>query len=399
MKKPAIEGGKPVRPANSKIVFGRPDIRKYDILEVVDVLGSGWLSTGPVTAKFEKAFAEYQGVKYALGTNSCTSALHLALLALELKPGTEVITTDMSFVATTNAIIHAGLKPVLVDCERGTQNISVEQVKKHITPNTGAILPVHFAGWPCDMEALREICDERGLYLISDCAHSIEARLDGKSMAELSDISSYSFYATKNICISEGGMLLTNNKEWYEKSKIRSLHGMSKGAAGRYSGEKFKHYQVETLGFKYNMPDVLAAMGINQLKRIDDNYKKRSIVWDRYMAELNDLPIFLPPTIPNNIKHGKHLFTAQLDLDKITISRDEFLNAITQENVSSGVHYIPIHIHPYYKKTFGWNTDKYSNANWIGERTFSLPLGSNLTRKDVDDVIVAVRKLLEYYRK
>jgi len=402
MSLPAIEGGIPVRSKDDILVFGQPDITEADIEKAMSVLRSSWVSTGPMTSQFEREFAKYSRAEYAVATNSCTAALHLALMALELPPDSEVITTDMTFCATVNAIIHAGLKPVLVDCLKGDGNMSLGKAERLITDKTRVLLPVHLAGNPCDMFSLRKIADEHNLVLISDSAHAIETTYNYKSMAELSDISCYSFYATKNICTAEGGMLLTNNRIYAERARKMSLHGMSKNASMRYSSSGFNHYSIDVLGYKYNMTDVAAALGLSQLSRVEDNWKKRQVVWHRYYDAFENLPVSMDESwagfMPGN-KHAYHLFRLHLDLDRLKKNRDFILNAIQAENVTVGVHYKAIHTHPYYQRTFGWKAKDFPSAQWMSDRTISLPLSSGLTDKDVDDVIKAVVKVLTHYKR
>jgi dTDP-4-amino-4,6-dideoxygalactose transaminase len=395
--KPAIEGGPPIRDDNF-IVFGAPDIRQEEIDGVVDVLKSGWLSTGPKTKEFEEKFSAYNNMKYGVGTNSCTAALHLCLDVLDLPADSEVITTDMSFVATSNAIYHAGLIPVLVDCERDTQCIDPNEIEKHITDKTKAIVVVHFAGLPCDMDRIVDIAKRYSLYIISDAAHAIETRYKEKSVAEYSDLTAYSFYATKNICVGEGGMVLTNNEDFASKIRMRALHGMSKNAHIRYGSGGFKHYSVDVLGYKYNMLDITAVMGITQLDRVGQSWQRRKEVWDRYSRELAGLPVILN-SYGKDIKHGHHLYTVHLDLDKLRVDRDFVLNALIAENIGTGVHYKSIHEHQYYRQTFGWDPNRFKNSKWISDRTLSLPLSSKLQDKDVDDIINALKKILEYYKR
>jgi dTDP-4-amino-4,6-dideoxygalactose transaminase len=323
----------------------------------------------------------------------------VALIVLNLKPGDEVITTDMTFCATVNAIIHAGLTPVIVDCNKETFNIDPEEIEKKITTKTKAILPVHFAGRPCEMDQIMDICKRYNLHLISDAAHAIETRYNNKSVAELSDITCYSLYATKNICIAEGGFLLTNSEDYIEASRIKALHGMSKNASKRFGPDGFKHYSVDVLGYKYNMPDTAASLGISQLRRVEESWKRREQIWNKYMTELFYLPCSLPARIPEHMRHAHHLFTINIHPEELKVSRDFILNAIQAENITTGVHYRAIHAHPYYTNTFGWDAKDYPNAQWLSDRTLSLPLSSKLTDKDIDDVINAVTRILMYYRK
>lgn len=397
MNKPAIEGGNPVR--EEFLVFGKPDIQQPEIDEVVDTLKSGWLSTGPKVAKFEHQFAEYKRAGHAVGLYSCTSALHLGLNALGLQPGDEVITTDFTFTASVSSIIHNGLVPVLVDVEPKTQNIDWTQIESKITPRTRAILPVHMCGLPCNMDKIMDIARRYNLYVLEDCAHAAEATYHGRPTGTFGDMGAFSFYVTKNICTGEGGMLIMHDADYADKVRRMALHGMSKNAHNRFGSAGFKHYQVLDAGYKYNMTDITASMGIHQLSRVEEGWQKRKLVWDKYCAALSGLPIYMPPPISDNIKHGYHLFTIQLKLDQIKVNRDYVLNALTKEGIGTGVHYMAIHTHPYYRQTFGLNADDFPSAQWLTDRTISLPLSSDLTDKDTDDVIEAVSRVLEYYRR
>ena len=376
------------------MVFGSPLIEQPEINEVVRCLQSRWIGTGPRVSRFEKDFAEYKGSPFAVAVNSCTAALHLSMLASGIGKGDEVITTPMTFCATVNAIIHCGAVPVLADCGRDTMNIDPVEIEKKITKKTKAILVVHFAGRVCDMNAIMSIASKHRLLVIEDCAHAIESEYFGKKAGCIADVGCFSFYVTKNIVTGEGGMVTTNNEELASKIKVLALHGMSKDAWRRFSDEGYKHYQVVEAGFKYNMMDLQAALGIHQLKRVERYWKKRKKIWDRYLKAFSDLPCFLPSPAEKHTRHAYHLFSVFIDLERFHQSRDWVLKALTAENIGAGVHYLPVHIHPYYQKTFGWKEDDFPNAKWIGERTLSLPISPALTERDVDDVIRGLRKVL-----
>jgi len=393
---PAIEGGSPVR--TNFLVFGRPDIQQPEIDEVSDTLKSGWLSTGPKTKRFEDEFAKYQNAKYAIGLYSCTAALHMGLASFRLQPGDEVITTDYTFTATASSIIHNQLIPVLVDVEQKTQNINWTKIEEKITPRTRAIVPVHMCGLPSNMDKINDIAKRYNLYVLEDCAHSVEALYNKKPTGTLGDAGAFSFYATKNISCGEGGMLITNNEEIANDVRQRSLHGMSKNAHNRYGEGGFSHYQVLYAGYKYNMTDITASIGIHQLARVEKNWEKRMLIWQKYMKNLSDLPIYLPPKIDKNIRHGLHLFTIQLKLDQLRVNRDFVLNALKEEGVGTGVHFNALHAHPFYIN-YGFDAKDFPCAQWLSDRTISLPLSSALTDKDTDDVIDAVRKVLKYYKR
>jgi dTDP-4-amino-4,6-dideoxygalactose transaminase len=385
----------PVRPDNRFLVFGAPAIEEAEISEVVASLKCGWLGTGPKVARFEEEFRNYKKASYAAAVNSCTAALHLSMLAAGLKPGDEVITTAMTFCATINAIIHAGATPVLVDIDPVSMNIDSEQVKAKITSKTRAILPVHFAGRACDMDALFNIAACYDLKLIEDCAHAIETEYQGRKVGTFGDFGCFSFYVTKNIVTGEGGMVLTRNEEHLARIKMLALHGMSKDAWQRFGDEGYKHYYVVECGFKYNMMDLQAAIGIHQLKRVEEYWKRREKLWKRYNQAYADLPVIIPAEPEAGNRHAYHLYTILVDEQKCSISRDAFLKAMTAQNIGVGVHYMSIPEHPYYSRKFGWKPEDYPNAKRIGRQTVSLPLSARLTDDDVEDVIKAVRKVIK----
>ncbi|MFM2310848.1 MAG: hypothetical protein RLZZ04_124 [Cyanobacteriota bacterium] len=384
----------PIRSQEDFLVFGSPCIEIAEIKEVVASMTSGWLGTGPKVARFEQDFSNYKGSDYAVAVNSCTAAIHLSILAAGIKPGDEVITTPLTFCATINAILHAGAKPVLADIDPVTMNINPEQIASKITDKTKVILPVHFAGRPCDMDRICSLVADHDLKLIEDCAHAIETEYQGRQAGTFGDFGSFSFYVTKNITTGEGGMILTSQKLAAARIKTLALHGMSKDAWKRFSDDGYKHYYVEECGYKYNMMDLQAAIGIHQLAKVKQYWLKREAIWQRYTEALSDLPIGLPASPEENTQHGYHLFTILIDEAKTGISRDNFLNAMTAENIGLGVHYLSIPEHPYYQKTFGWKPEDYPHAMRIGRQTVSLPLSPKLTDKDVEDVIWAVKKIL-----
>lgn len=376
------------------LVFGSPHIEQAEINEVVSVMQSGWLGTGPRVAQFEHDFAAFKGVQHAVALNSCTAALHLSILAAEVKPGDEVITTPMTFCATANAILHAGATPVLADIDPRTLNIDPEQVERKITPHTRALLPVHFAGRPCNMVRLCQIAQRHNLKLIEDCAHAIEAECKGRKCGTFGDFGCFSFYVTKNIVTGEGGMVLTAREEDAARIKILGLHGMSKDAWKRFGDDGYKHYQVVECGFKYNMMDLQAAIGIHQLKRIDDYWLRRREIWQRYNQAFSDLPIGLPADPEPDTRHAFHLYTILIDEKRTGISRDAFLNVMTARNIGIGVHYLSLPEHPYYQQTLGWNPEDYPHATRVGRQTVSLPISSKLTDRDVEDVIASVLSIM-----
>jgi dTDP-4-amino-4,6-dideoxygalactose transaminase len=382
----------PVRSKERFLVFGAPAIEEAEIEEVISSMKTGWLGTGPKVAQFENDFKVYVGSKHAVAVNSCTAALHLSMLAAGIRPGDEVITTPLTFCATVNSIIHAGATPVLADIDPVTMNIDPEQVAAQITPRTRAIIPVHFAGRPCEMNIFCDLAKESNLTIIEDCAHAIETEYKGRKVGTFGDFGSFSFYVTKNIMTGEGGMILTNSEEYAARLKVFALHGMSKDAWKRFGDEGYKHYQVVECGFKYNMMDLQGAIGIHQLRRIEPYWLRRQAIWKRYNEAFAELPIDLPAPSEPDTRHAYHLYTILIDETRTGISRDSFLNAMTAENIGVGVHYLSIPEHPYYQKTFGWRAEDYPNAMRIGRQTVSLPISAKLTDIDIEDVILAVKK-------
>lgn len=376
------------------LVFGSPLIEEAEIDEVVRCMRSSWLGTGPRVAQFESDFSRYKGVERAAALNSCTAALHLSILATGVRRGDEVITTPMTFCATANSILHTGATPVLADVDPVTMNIDPAAIERVITPRTRAIMPVHFAGRPCDMDAIMAIANKHGLKVIEDCAHAIETEYHGQKAGTIGDFGCFSFYSTKNVVTGEGGMVTARREEDLSRVKVLGLHGMSKDAWKRFGDEGFKHYQVVECGFKYNMMDLQAAIGIHQLTRVQAYWDKRAQVWQKYMQGLADLPIGLPAPVEAGTRHAYHLFTIQIDKARTGIARDAFLDKMTAQGIGVGVHYLSLPDHPYYQQTLGWTGSDVPHATKIGHETVSLPISAKLSETDTDDVIEAVRRAL-----
>jgi dTDP-4-amino-4,6-dideoxygalactose transaminase len=393
----AINGGKPVR--NDFLIFGSPLIENEDVEAVSAVLKSGWLSTGPKVNEFEEMFKKYVGSDYAIATNSCTSALHLSLLSAGIGSGDEVITTPMTFAATANVILHTGAVPVFVDVEKDTFNIDPNRIEKKITPRTKAILPVHFAGRPCKMNKILEIADEHDLFIIEDAAHAIESRYHDQKIGNIGDSTCFSFYATKNLTTGEGGMITTNRKDWADKMRILELHGMSRNAWKRYSAEGFTPYDIVYPGYKYNMMDIQAAMGIHQLSRIDANLKIREKIFRKYNDAFSEIPELITPPEENDITHGRHLYTILIRPELLACDRNKLVASLQAENIGCGIHFISLHLTRYYNEAFSLKRGDFPNAEFISDRTLSIPLSAKLTEKDVDDVIAATKKVVNAYRK
>jgi dTDP-4-amino-4,6-dideoxygalactose transaminase len=369
-------------------------IEDAEIQEVVASMQSGWLGTGPKVARFEEDLRTYKGANHAVAVNSCTAALHLSILAANLKPGDEVITSPMTFCATVNAIIHAGATPVLADVHPETMNIDPQQIAARITERTRAVMPIHFAGRACDMDALGALVESHNLALIEDCAHAIETEYHGRRAGTFGDFGCFSFYVTKNVITGEGGMVLTQREEDAARIKMLALHGMTKDAWKRFSDEGYKHYKVTECGFKYNMMDIQAAIGIHQLSRVEPYWLRREEIWQRYNEAFADLPLTLPAAPAPDTRHAYHLYTILVDEERAGISRDAFLSAMTAQNIGVGVHYLSIPEHPYYQETFGWKPEDYPHAMRLGRQTVSLPLSARLSDDDVEDVITAVYRVL-----
>lgn len=392
---PALEGGTPIR--RKFLVFGSPKIGKDEIKEVVHSLKTGWIGTGPKVAKFEDMVRGFTGAKYAIALNSCTAGLHLSLIASDVKRGDEVITTPMTFAATANVIEHVGATPIFADVELSSMNIDPKEIEKKVTKKTKAIIPVHIAGRPSKMDEILKIAKKYKLRVIEDAAHAFGAEFHGKKIGNIGDLTAFSFYVTKNLVTGEGGMVTTNNKRFADLIKVYSLHGMSHDAWKRYSDEGFKHYFVQVPGYKYNMMDLQAAIGIHQFKSFKENQKRRKEIWQLYNKAFRDLPIKLPAEPEEATTHAYHLYTILVDPKKLKANREIVQAAIHAENIGIGIHFVALHYHPFYKRKYGYRKGHFPNAELISDSTISLPFSAKLTNKDVEDVIQAVRKAILYY--
>ena len=376
------------------IIFGKPVINDDEINEVVDSLKSGWLGTGPKAKLFEDNFSKYKGVNHSVALNSATAGLHLSCTALNLSPGDEVITTAMTFCATVNTIIHAGAKPVLVDIDPITWNIDPDLIESKINKRTKAIVPVHFAGRSCKMDQIMDLAKNYNLSVIEDCAHAIETEFHGKKAGTFGDYGVFSFYATKNLAVGEGGMVIGKNEKSMSRIKTLALHGMSKDAWTRFSDDGYRHYKVTQAGYKYNMPDITAAIGIHQLKKIEKFSKKRKKIWNLYNEEFKSLNIQLPATVEPNTRHAYHLYNICIDKNKCGIERDDFLNLMNKNKIGVGVHYESIPTHPFYRNKFGWKRNDYINSNKFGSQTVSIPLSPYLSENNLDKIVSVVKKIV-----
>lgn len=379
--------------------FAQPLLGDEEIGEVVSCLRSGWLTTGHKVKQFEREFGEFVGARHALALNSCTAALHVALEALGVGPGDEVVTTPMTFTATAAVIEHLGARPVLADVDPRTLNIDPAQVERRIGPRTRAILPVHFAGQACDMDALSAIAREHRLPVVEDAAHAIPTRYRGRLVGTLSDLTCFSFYATKNITTGEGGMVVTDRDDLMDRMRLMHLHGMSRDAWKRYTQNGSWSYDILAPGFKYNLTDIAAAIGIHQLRKAEDFRARRLAIADRYDAELRDVPGVRVPEVDDREGHGWHLYVIQVDPDRLTIGRNEFIDRLIARNIGVSVHFIPLHLHPYYRDRYSYRPEDYPNAFAAFQRILSLPIYARMTDEDVRHVVEAVRDVAREARR
>jgi len=395
MLEPAIVNGKPVR--SSFLHPFKHSIGQEEIDEVVDTLKSDWITTGPKTFKFEEIFFEYVNSKYAIAVNSCTAALHLAVIALGIGNCDEVITTPYTFAATAEVVINANAKPVFVDVEKDTYNIDPAKIEEKITDKTKAIIVVHYAGHACEMDKIMEIAEKYDLYVIEDAAHAIGSKYKDKKIGSIGDATCFSFYATKNITTAEGGMITTNRGDLADKMRILSLHGISKDAWKRYSSEGSWYYEIAYSGYKYNMSDLQASIGIHQMKKLDQMQKRREEIADMYNKSFGQIPQITIPTVKSYATHAWHLYPIQVNSDLLSINRNEFIEALKAENIGTSVHFIPLHLHPYYKEKYGFKGDDFPIAESLYNNEISLPIYPKMEDKDVEDVISAVKKIINYY--
>lgn len=397
-QKPAIEGGTPVR--KDFLIFGRPLLFREEIREVLETLRSGWWGTGPKTKEFEKKFAMYTHAKHALALSSCTAATELALDILGIGPRDEVITTPLTFVSTANVILHRGATVKFADVDPKSWNIDPDEIEKKVTKKTKVIIPVHLHGRSADMDAISRIAKKHRLAVVEDAAHATEAQYKRKKIGSISDFTAFSFYATKNVATGEGGMLTTNKKTWFDTATVRALHGLSADAWKRYGTSEFKPYEAIYPGYKINMTDIQASLGLPQLREIGKNLKIRTTIWHQYQKAFSKLSgITTPaPDEPDTV-HARHLYALILDPKQFKITRNQFVAALQKEGVGSGVHFIPVHLQKYYRETFGYKIGDFPNAERIGLNIFSLPIYPTMNQRDIDDVVSAVTKLINYYRK
>ncbi|MBA7506954.1 UDP-4-amino-4-deoxy-L-arabinose--oxoglutarate aminotransferase [subsurface metagenome] len=397
MEKPAIEGGKPVR--KKFLPYGHQSIDEKEINEVIDSLKSNWITTGPKMRSFEENFKKYIGSKFAVAVNSGTAALHISTSSINIKPGDEVITTPLTFVASANCVVYRGGTPIFADIKKNTYNIDPEEVKSKITSKTKALIPVHFAGQPCDMDEISEIAKENDLIVIEDAAHAIDAKYKGKKIGTLSDLTIFSFHPVKNMTTAEGGMVTTNDDNLYEKLLMFRTHGISKDAQKRFGKSGGYYYDMQYLGFRYNLSELHASLGIHQLAKLESFQKRRREVVKIYNKELKNIEELSIPFVKKDVKHSWHLYVIQLNLEKLRVDRDYIFKALREENIGVNVHYIPVHYHSYYQNKFGLKKGILPNVERLYPRLLTIPLFHSMSDDDVYDVINALEKILKYYKK
>ena len=380
--------------------FCVPDISDAEVQAVSDTVRSGWWAKGPRTIEFEKRFAEYVGAKYCVGVNSCTAALHLALMTQGIGPGDEVITTPLTFASSANTILHVGATPVFADIDPETGLIDPREIEKKITDKTRAVVPVHYSGLAADIGEIGRLCERYGLFLSEDAAHAVETRYNGELIGHHPQGAvSYSFYATKNLACGEGGALVTDDEKVYEKACILSCHGMSAGSWNRYGKSGSWRYDIEEPGFKYNMFDIQAALALAQLARMDDMQRRRFEAVDVYEEAFRDVPQLRLQKTPEYCHHSRHLYILRIVPERLTISRDQFIEELKARNVGVSVHFIALHTMSAYTKRYGYKPEDFPKAYAFSESEISLPMYSTLGREKAQYVADAVLDVVRKYRK
>src|SRR5712692_4071941 len=387
------------KPRTAFLPFAVPHITQAEIDEVVDTLRNGWLTTGTKTKRFEREFAEKVDAPYAVAVNSATAAMHLALDAVGLQAGDEVVVPVFTFTASAEVVTYLSARPVFVDVDPVTCNLDPAQLEKRITPRTRAIMVVHRAGLPAEMDAIMAIARAHNLPVIEDAAHAFPARYRGRMIGSIGDLTAFSFYATKTLTTGEGGMLTTANAGYAERASMMSLHGISHDAWKRYSAEGSWYYEVMHAGFKYNMTDIAAALGLHQLARCDWLLERRQAIAERYTGAFSQWPELETPPNPSHIEHAWHLYMLRLRLERLTITREAFIQELAKVNIGTSVHFIPLHLHPFYRDTYQLSPGDYPAALQAYQRAISLPIYPGMSDEDVEDVIAAVESLVEMHRR
>ena len=396
MEQLAIKGGKPVR--SNILPYGHQWIDDDDIASVIEVLKSDWITQGPKVAEFERKVAEYCGAKYGVAVSSGTAALHAACAVAGISNGDEAITTPITFAATANAVVYCGGKPVFADIREDTLNIDVQEIERRLSPQTKAILPLDFAGHPADLDEIRAIAKERKLIVIEDASHALGAEYRGRKIGGLSDMAVLSFHPVKHITTGEGGMVLTNSEDYYEKLRVFRHHGIIKNQSTlRNKGPWY--YEIPGLGYNFRLTDFQCALGISQLKKLDGFIQRRREIAARYNDAFTEIEEIMTPTEGMDTKSAYHIYVIQLRTEMLRVGRKEVFEALRAENIGVNVHYMPLHLHPFYQKEFGYRKGDYPKAERYYERAVTLPIFPKMSDEDVQDVIEAVYKVIYYYRK
>jgi dTDP-4-amino-4,6-dideoxygalactose transaminase len=378
--------------------FALPDIDEDEVREVADTLRSGWITTGPKARALEERLAAYVGAKHGIAVASCTAAMHLALEAAGVRAGDRVITTPYTFAATAEVVRYFGATPVFVDIDAASFNIDVDRLAAAI-PGAKAVLAVHVGGHPCDLGAIHDLARRHGTIVIEDAAHALPTRYDGRMVGGISDFTCFSFYATKPLTTGEGGMVLTNDAEKAERCRVMSLHGISRDAWKREGNARSWYYEIITPGYKYNLSDVHAAMGLVQLDKLERMWARRAEITRRYDQAFGALGVLDLPPRDGRHQHSWHLYMLRLRLDRLAIDRDAFVEALRARRIGVSVHFVPLHLHPYYRETYGLRPEDFPIAVREFEREISLPIYSKMSDRDIDDVIDAVREIALEHRR
>ena len=391
----ALHGGTPVRRA--LLPYGHQSMDEDDIQAVVEALRSDWLTTGPKVAEFEEAFASYVGAKYAVSFSSGTAALHGAMFAAGLENGDEAITTPLTFAATANAMLYVGARPVFADVADDTLNIDVEEARLKVTSRTQAIVPVDYGGHPADLYEISRLAEQRGLLVIEDACHALGARYEGRQVGSIAHMTVFSFHPVKHLTTGEGGMVTTGLAKFAEKLRCFRNHGISSDARQRQESGKW-YYEMVELGFNYRLTDIGCALGLSQLPKLDRNLERRREIAAQYTSEFREMPGIVPPTVRRGVDPAWHLYPIRLEPEKFRVGRGEIFHALRAENIGVNVHYIPVHLHPYYRDRFGYRGGEYPIAESAYEQLISLPMFHGMSDQDVEDVISAVRKTVDQFQ-
>jgi len=381
------------RPVGIRIPFHRAAVGEEEIAALAEVIRDGWLTMGARTVEFENQFAQYVGASHAVAVSSCTAALHLALEAIGLQPGDEVLVPTTTFTATAEVVVYLGGRPVLVDIDTETLNIDLRDAERRITSRTRAIIPVHLAGQPCDMAEIHQLAKRRNLRIVEDAAHALPASYRGQPVGSLSEFTAFSFYATKTLTTGEGGMITTENAAAAERMRMMRLHGIARDGWKRYSAEGTWYYEVQQAGYKYNFTDLQAALGLVQLKKCDAMRETRRRIAERYTEAFQMVDSLEPPRVLEDRESSWHLYILRLALDKLRIDRDQFIGALNQQGIGTSVHFIPLHLQPYYRREFGYRLGDLPNAESQYLRSISLPIYPTMREEEIEQVIAAVTSI------